>query len=512
MIGQRTLALTNRGLRVDQRMTRTYLIRLGYLILIYMMLVISQQMSRFVGAAGLQLFSSLSQLNFWLITLAGISYFSNSITEEKEDQTLGLLKMAGINSFALLLGKTAPRLLGTAILLTVQFPFTLLAITLGGVTIKQVIAAYCALLAYLILVATIGLFSSVVCYTSRRAAFLTSIILFVLFVFPYIGLFFILATYGFRGPPTTLGPIASLFEWCRETFVWERLTVIMTTGFDQPAISDQVISNIVLGLVFFGASWALFGRLSRNEQPAGEKRGVLLSPKGKLRASSPGRAWTNAIAWKDFHFVAGGRLVLVGKFFLYFLLLMWIPTMMSLNSYSSWTRENVGGAIMGTMLVAILAELALMAGRIVRVETRWNTLPLLTMVPISTAQMFWSKVAGCMISMVPACFYFFVGMVIYPEMVGDFLEEVLDEPGFYYIVSQYLLFLHLTVYMSLVVRWGALPLSFGIMYIVNMVFLSMMAFSGPNDGGAVVGVFFSIIAMVALHFSVANRLRTLASR
>ena len=156
MIGQRTLALTNRGLRVDQRMLRTYLIRLGYLILIYIMLFFSQQMSRFIGAAGLRLFSNLSYLNFWLITLAGISYFSNSITEEKEDQTLGLLKMAGINSFALLLGKMSPRLLGTAILLTVQFPFTLLSITLGGVTTQQVIAAYCALLAYLILVASIG--------------------------------------------------------------------------------------------------------------------------------------------------------------------------------------------------------------------------------------------------------------------------------------------------------------------------------------------------------------------
>ncbi|MCG8587465.1 MAG: hypothetical protein MI757_22385, partial [Pirellulales bacterium] len=191
---------------------------------------------------------------------------------------------------------------------------------------------------------------------------------------------------------------------------------------------------------------------------------------------------------------------------------MWIPAMMSLNSFSRWSREHVGGAIIGTMIVAILAELALMAGRVARVETRWNTLPLLTMLPISTAQMFWSKVSGCMISIVPACFYLFVGIAIYPEGVGEFPEDALDEPGFYYVVLQYLVFLQLVVYMSLVVRWGALPISFGIMYIGNMIFLSMVRFAGPGDGALGMGVFFSIIAITVLPFLVANRLRTVAAR
>ena len=80
-------------------------------------------------------------------------FFATAITEEKEEGTLGLLKMAGISRVSILLGKSTSRLITAILLFLVQLPFTLLAITLGGVTLGQIFAAYWALLAYMLLVA-----------------------------------------------------------------------------------------------------------------------------------------------------------------------------------------------------------------------------------------------------------------------------------------------------------------------------------------------------------------------
>ncbi|HBL47256.1 MAG TPA: hypothetical protein DDZ90_28105, partial [Planctomycetaceae bacterium] len=65
--------------------------------------------------------------------------------------------MAGVNPISLLLGKSLPRLVSALILLSIQFPFTLLAITLGGVTFTQVLATYATLGAFLIGLSNLGL-------------------------------------------------------------------------------------------------------------------------------------------------------------------------------------------------------------------------------------------------------------------------------------------------------------------------------------------------------------------
>ena len=137
-----TLAMLHRAIRLDARLWRTHLFRLGFALLVYFGLWYAQISTAvtLVGAPGLKLFHTMAWLNVVLISLAGISFFSTAITEEKEEETLGLLKLAGVNPLGLLLGKSTSRLLGAILLLLVQLPFTLLAITLGGVTLEQVVA------------------------------------------------------------------------------------------------------------------------------------------------------------------------------------------------------------------------------------------------------------------------------------------------------------------------------------------------------------------------------------
>ena len=74
---------------------------------------------------------------------------------------LGLLRMTDLNSIAILLGKSTSRLVGAFLMLVVQLPFILLAVTLGGVGLIQILAAYSSLLAYLFLVCNLALLCSV---------------------------------------------------------------------------------------------------------------------------------------------------------------------------------------------------------------------------------------------------------------------------------------------------------------------------------------------------------------
>ena len=127
-----TLALMIRGLRFDCRRWQMHALRF-LLVAIFLFLLFISWIEYVVSigtAPGLGFFSYITYTNFVFITLGGMSFFTSSITEEKEEQTLGLLKMAGVNPLGILMGKLGPRLLNALLLLAIQFPFVQLAVTL----------------------------------------------------------------------------------------------------------------------------------------------------------------------------------------------------------------------------------------------------------------------------------------------------------------------------------------------------------------------------------------------
>ena len=171
------LALLTRALRVDARQLRNHLFRLAFVGFIYICLLVATFQSAFLGAPGLSFFSQIAWLNALFITCAGIGFFSSAITEEKEEETIGLLQMAGLNHLGILLGKSTSRLIQVMLLLVVQFPFMLLAVTLGGVTTLQIVAAYVDLLAYTVLLANVALVCSVVFQRGGNAAAFTTLLM-----------------------------------------------------------------------------------------------------------------------------------------------------------------------------------------------------------------------------------------------------------------------------------------------------------------------------------------------
>ncbi|QDT42951.1 ABC-2 family transporter protein [Gimesia alba] len=520
---QGTFALFNRALSVDFRLTRSHLFRFLFALLILFCLVSANLSSRVIGAAGLILFTQIIYLNFVFILMAGVSFFATAITEEKEEQTIGLLLMAGVNPISLLLGKSLPRLVTALLLLSVQFPFTLLAITLGGVTFSQVIAAYASLAVFLFCLSNLGLLCSVVCARSRAASTLVVISLAAFFwgvplskwAFDIMvqdrwvadGTFFVTST-------------NQVLDWLSQSSVLRQVHTILTSGFSESPWGIQFWSNLIVGILLFLLACLLFNRFALTEVSTSPARGMISKKKSWL--FSPGRAWVNALMWKDFFFVNGGYGMSVIKFICYGAALLGLCSFIQYTS-RSYSYQEIGLTIFWTMLIVLLIEISLISARVFHVEVQWKTLVSTAMLPQSMSSIAYSKVSGCLLGLVPAALYLFIGTLLSLNEMAYDIGLILSEPSFWTICVEVLFFWHLTALLSTYIKWGALPLAFVLMWVGNMFFYFCIALLslgfGFRGGGAgfleALNIIFTLamsVGIIISHFLIRERLVYLASR
>lgn len=519
-----TLALFTRSFRVDARSTQPHVLRLLFAGAILLELVWIHEMEILFGAPGLTVFKWISWLNFVVISLAGVGYFATAISEEKEEESLGLLKMAGISPAALLLGKSTTRLVSLLLMLAVQFPFVLLSITLGGVTMTQVVAMAVALAAYLVFVANLGLLCSVVCPNSRRASTLLTLALFVLLVvLPVLGEF---ATLWTRMHPAGTFPsrvLTALLKWEQDISMWTRISTIVSTGFAESAISRQVLWHLAAAVGFFGLSWAGFERFTRERHAVGRLERLFARSSRRVQRPRVGRPWALALTWKDFHFVAGGTRMVAARFVLYFLIIGLLFWLMSWDGPVAmrFSRKLLGGIAMVTMMAAAAIELALIASRVYQQEVKAHTLPLLMMLPETAGQIAWSKAASAVPALVPTVSYFLLGALLNPEDFGRGFKEIVTTWTSWYVFVWFVLFLHLAAWLSLIVKWGALPLAILVVYLCQMVLFPIYmvltwAFfrsNGPSEAPMMVSLMVvGLVGIALLEREIPRRLRKLAAR
>jgi ABC-type transport system involved in multi-copper enzyme maturation permease subunit len=392
-----------------------------------------------------------------------VSFFATAITEEKELDTLGLLKMAGIDPLGILLGKSTSRLLGTILLLLVQLPFTLLAITLGGVTLGQVLAAYCSLTAYMVLLANVGLLCSVMFRRGGTASGVTVLFLVAYFAAPagIRGLELGLVNSGLiAGRSGRAAPVEAAAKWCEEASITCRIDEIMTTGFADRPVGFQVAVSLAGALALFVTAWAGFNRFTRETQAVLTARTDVLArlvKAGQSRRSRPGK---HSLEWKEFHFVTGGMAMQLAKFVLYGLIsgtILWAA-----DRYYDYPLSRAGEFVAQAMLVAIVLESGMYASVVFHDEWRDRTLPLLTMLPIRSSRIVYSKIVGCAPALIPALVWLLAGCALWPDGLEQILKSLIL-PSRWFFGLVWLLFLTLTAFFSMVVRWGALPLAVAVM-------------------------------------------------
>lgn len=465
-------------LKMDSRSVYPHIVRAMFAF--SMMFSISAAFADFFGTSsmGLGFFEAVCKMNVMLITVSGISYFVTAVTEEKDAGTYALLRLAGMNSLAITLGKSTSRLVSSLMLLVIQLPFTFLAITLGGVLWYQIIAAYLALAAWMILVANLALFCSVRCATSGRAAGLAGTIILLMVLLPTI------IAEGLAAMPvgifssSVIAFVESIPSIINSVSVFDRLAEILgsPSGFSILGISLGNTPKLAPGaeLALFGSqfwlsmmvAFALFtiSTLTLDFWSAPTESGGP-SENAAIRRWSVSRSWPLAIAWKEFLFFTGGRSFAIAK------LIGGAVIFGALNFY-----QYIDGGYRGLRLhgdyswyafiayvIMLSIEVLLYSSGCLFYEVRQQTQSTLATVPISSVRILTEKLLGCLLALAPAVFWIFMSVILGDGTITRYCSATM--------VISFLIILgfssHLAALLSLYTRWAALPLT---------ILLSMPAF------------------------------------
>ena len=614
-----TMALMIRGLRFDCRRWQMHALRFLLVAIFLFTLVISwiEYVVSIGTSPGLSFFSYITYTNFAFITLGGMSFFTSAITEEKEEQTLGLLKMAGVNPLGILLGKLGPRLANALLLLAIQFPFVQLAVTLGGVHHRQIQAVYVTFAGFIFLMAGLGLLASVVARRTRGAALMVSAAIMIPLITQMV-----MAIFGRSGSSHPLLTDA------REAIVWisiwsvvERLSAILSLGFDDSPLQLQFYCHLGGAAALFLTSWFIFepctrqphtdaesGQISRQVRSRIRLRTLGLailivlplavivfvaypSARAALTGQQPsfvpvyesvaavtlvlalglplitilvaavkrqsvgrdiGECWTNnwSLVWKDLHFVSGGAVGLLNRIILYSLMTGVIAGLIGFfGNGAGWDWSLLGGWMLGVGLFAGTLELASNVGRGLRTEVQWQTLSTLALLPQSIRAMLWSKLLSGLLALIPAATMTLIGfLLLLPPMAEAIVEQIertgsgfSDMIGLLYLpmmitllILEILLFVELTAFFALTIRWGYVVLALICTYFMNtvggfawsmfMILVSVGRLGQGNPAGAafytqlmilapwIVATGICVALLIALYHAIESRVRHLASQ
>jgi len=421
------------------------------------------------------------------------------------------------------LGKSTSRLFGVVLLLVVQVPLAVLAVTLGGVSLAQVWAAYLTTIAYIFFLCNLGLLFSVLSAGGRRATASTAVFLFIFLVFPEpcSGLIGLLV----RGEHIAADGVINTFVggFCnslQNTSPFRQMSVILGTGFNASPISYQVVASLLWGILFFIVSWAVFDSRTREQKVAAPTRGIPTQEKKILRGFSAGRAWMQALTWKDFYFVAGGKARLWFKTVGFGILLVGPGIVQSSVAIYLGKKPNTlekiatetAAFVLVTVGIVTLLEAGQFAARFLGQEVKWKTLSSIAMLPMRTSRLVGQKILGILPTFIPNITFLLIGCSLIPDDIADFMFEAFDEPAFVagcvYGVVCYVFFLYLTTLLSLYTKWGAFALAFVISLfmqysIVGMIWIFFMLFA-LSTGSMNFEVIFLILAGITAALCVAS--------
>ncbi|MCA9094308.1 MAG: hypothetical protein KDA68_12525, partial [Planctomycetaceae bacterium] len=412
--------------------------------------------------------------------------------EEREQGTLGLLKMTGVSRLAILWGKSTSWLLITCGFLLLQLPFVSLAVTMGGVSLNQVVAATISIGAFAVLLCNFALFCSLICRTTRGASFTTAFgigtYLFVpRVVAPILGM--IISVNPANPITQCLIPVRDLLSWFSETSIISRLRVIQQTGFGGSLISYQVVSNLIGGAFFFGLSWIFFERLTRNLDPVEARPSLLIlrlnfwSKQPKQRPSL--QVWKNPFLWQEYHFVRGGNThwyrrwlaspVLTALVLVFIYGINWRIAVSGFGTPWFPNRNEllviITGITFWSSLFFWVAESLLGSSRVLGDEYREGTLSMLLLLPKSIRRIVGLKILGEGIALIPYLFWVVssgVAMIyVYAPVLKNFAnvfregEPLLDWIfGTFTMIAGYVLLYQIILWYSVHVKRGALGLGF----------------------------------------------------
>ncbi len=478
---QKTFALTERSLRVEARSLSGHLLRFLIIGGLLWFIIPAASSLAMIGRAdiGLTITYALACINAILISVLGMVYFGNCITEEKEERTLPLLLLADIGPLALLSGKLLPRLVTVSLIVGIQIPFTLLAVTLGGVVLPQILATYLAVTAYLMAVAALGGLFSVIFRTPGNAIGATGLSLLAYHIGPLVCL-------G-AGPLMTASAsplirflgnsLSGIGRWLNASNVFVRITETLSIGYANDFFTFQVLSNLGAAAGCFALALAVFPLFNQNldaEPVRSTKRRTTGRAAGHPHTAR--RAWGWPVVWKEYVLAAGGHTTAAIKIVAYGALCLFVGAMSSGFHWSAFDFSVATVAAFWVVLAFILIELLLLLARSYSVELKEQTWGTLNMLPTSSERLAYAKLLGVLLSLWPVVLWTLVcfGCSPLPAVIvqGSSYAGWLGTLTF---CSQCVLFYHLVVFSSILTKNGyrAIVVAGMLLFLADMTIGSM---------------------------------------
>lgn len=466
-------AFFTRHLREDARSWLIALVRAGVLVLglVSLWFFLWETRHRPEPAPGRSLLLVFSMVALTSVHLFGVAHFASVITEEKEDQTLGLLVTTGLHPLAILVGKAGSRLLSAGLVLLISLPLSLLCHALGGVSGQQIVATYVVLGAMLLCLSAAGLLLSVVCARTRVAVALVMLLLVVL----HLGgplLHFIrwicVENAWFARDSLRMAALDGLADAWLEANPYRRLFLVLGTFYDDGWIPSGLLPMCVPALVFYALSIPAFVRLTgtlREQEGGGHRRRAgsvcatertpvdwpIFWKDNRWRTARPWMAW----AYPAFLCAA-------------FVLLLWIQLRLADAQPADWyNREK---ALFATGFASAYAAAILFVLRgggfwstTFAQEIRGETFAALVALPGGLNQAVREKCAAVMRALVPDAVVFLLGILLcWKEIRSEFSSAYWGGDDWFVLfsllfggVSAILLFWSLCLRLSLALKRGA---------------------------------------------------------
>jgi ABC-type transport system involved in multi-copper enzyme maturation permease subunit len=498
-------ALFIRSLREDTRAKFTPIMRASLVLVILFFIAVNQRDFARQNAPGLQVFFIVMLVNLAGLVLGGLTAFCSAITEEKEDETLGLLRMTNLNSVSILFGKSLSRFVSAAFLIVAQIPFTMLCVTLGGVSAITILKGYEILLCTLFLLCNLGLLMSVI---ARKTAMAVALSLFVGVIWYAALPFYFAITLRVATMPSGL-----LHEVSGHAIVLNPIMQLGTLVFGNPGggfpktLPDPLLFHAIAGTVCFLLAWALFGKFCSGTQETAPRKKKATPGEKKLRIPRPG---VLAIAWKDFWFLGGGRRGLILRYIAYALLIFGIVGAF-LAEKSRLQSDDIGEMFMVFSLIGLGVEIILASARIFGSERKALTLSSLLTLPLPLGEIVRQKILGMLPPFIPALTFFAVGAVIAPSSVEDFFRDLtrgreFDTAMYFYLGMHIVLLPLLVCWMSLKIRRGGVAAALSIVFVWDVLGAVLGDEMRSETGFAWLGVLSFVVFSIVLAFKIAREL------
>ena len=504
----RTAAFLKRAVTQDSRLISQHIMRGGLALLVLLVFVNQLNLSTITFAAGRDFASYIFLCIYLFLTGLGLTYFAAAITEEKDEDTLPLLRMTGISNVGLLVGKSLPRLALVALFMLIAMPFLILSVTMGGVITRQIGITIVALLCYTLLLNQIGLLASTVSRTTR-AAFSVATCACLVFELGFIAVWLLSATLESAGWIGWSESVLSLYSWLRQRSMYMSLDGYMMADSSDPVWYPQMTFHLVAAAAMFVASVLVFDRFNDRAMGQNAAQSAVKARSGRRRRFGiTGRAWSNALLWKSWTYIVGGRfwflLRLIGLPVFAFLLVIAI----CIAVQESPEPEMFAVAMIMLGAIFFTVEVGRGLGRVLSDEIHQKTLTSLCLLPRRLTSVVGPMIYGTLPVMIPGLACFIAGWwIMLLSNLNDFDEfiEVMFEPWFWHAWTWVLMTAVMTLTMSCWIRYGAFLGAIAVMFLLSMITGTMigllaMMFDGFGADGETIGRYLLPMGLIVAEF------------